>query len=56
MTREQALAELRALVAEGAADPEVSHTLADNVIVKLLESLGYHDVVAEWSKVAKWYA
>ena len=54
MTREQAIAILKEC--QGNTDTEYAHAKADDVLVDLLSSLGYHDVVAEWSKVDKWYA
>ncbi len=37
-------------------DQEMAHVEADNVLCKLLGTLGYEDVVAEYNKIAKWYA
>jgi hypothetical protein len=54
MTREQAIEKLKAL--QGSGDVEAAHGDADEILCALLESLGYADVVAEWSEVEKWYA
>jgi len=54
MTREEALARL--IVLQHDNDHEYAHTGADDVLVALLESLGYWDVVAEYHKIKKWYA
>jgi hypothetical protein len=37
-------------------DVEVSHYKADQIICKLLDDLGYNDVVKEYNKISKWYA
>jgi hypothetical protein len=37
------------------ADIEVAHRLADDILCRLLQSLGYADVVAEYNKVGKWF-
>ena len=54
MTREEALAQLAECQANG--DTEVAHPEADSVLCKLLTTLGYDDVVAEYDKVDKWFA
>ena len=36
-------------------DLKVAHRLADDILGRLLQSLGYADVVAEYNKVGKWY-
>jgi hypothetical protein len=54
MTREQAIKDLREQCHTG--DTEGDHLWADEILCKLLESLGYGDVVAEWNDVIKWYA
>ena len=54
MTREQAIDELKKLQEPG--DTEAAHGDADDVLCRLLSSLGYQDVVDEWEKVDKWYA
>ena len=37
-------------------DIEVAHSIADTILCRLLESLGYSDVVREYDRVEKWYA
>lgn len=54
MTREEAIAKLKEL--QRGYDTEVDHVEADDVICKLLESLGYEDVVKEYDTIGKWYA
>jgi len=54
MTKEEALAKLAEC--QKNYDPEVAHADADDVLCTLLETLGYGDVVAEYAKVAKWFA
>ena len=54
MTREEAIAEL--IECQNNGDTEAAHGIADDVLCRLLDSLGYGDVVAEYHKVAKWFA
>lgn len=37
-------------------DVELSHYEADQIICKLLDNLGYTDIVKEYNKISKWYA
>ena len=37
-------------------DVEADHHRADAALCDLLETLGYHLVVAQWRAVEKWYA
>jgi hypothetical protein len=53
MTRKEAVDELREI--QEINDLKVGHRLADDVLCRLLHSLGYRDVVAEYNKVGKWY-
>jgi len=53
MRRKEAIDELREI--QEIADLKVGHRLADDVLCRLLHSLGYRDVVAEYNKVGKWY-
>jgi hypothetical protein len=53
MTRKEAIDELREIQGIGAL--KVGHRMADDVLCRLLRSLGYRDVVAEYNKVGKWY-
>ena len=53
MTREDAIEQLK--FADN-SDIESGHWRADEILCKLLISLGYQDVVDEWEKVRKWYA
>jgi hypothetical protein len=53
VTRKDAIDELTEIQEIG--DLTVGHRLADDVLCRLLHSLGYRDVVAEYSKVGKWY-
>jgi hypothetical protein len=55
MTREKAIERLKELQTGG--DPEIEHAKGDEILVLLLESLGYADVVQEWHRIpCKWYA
>lgn len=54
MKREEAIRILQEL--RGNGDTEAAHGAADEVLCKLLSSLGYQDVVDAWEKVDKWYA
>ena len=54
MTKEEAIKTLEE--AQNNFDTENAHRKADGVLCKLLESLGYEDVVNEWCKVEKWYS
>lgn len=53
MTKEQAIEELIKCQDD---DPEWGHVDADDVLCRLLISLGFDDVVEEYKKVLKWYA
>lgn len=53
MTREEALEKLKGIAASDST--EIAHIYADDVLLELLVSLGYEDVVAEWKKIDKWY-
>jgi len=54
ITREEAIRELRDLQVGG--DTEVEHWQADEVLCRVLKSLGETEIVEEWLKVDKWYA
>lgn len=58
MTRKLEKAEALAKLAEIAKDDdiEVAHFEADDVLCDLLTAIGYGEVVAEYSKIRKWYA
>ena len=53
MKRNEAIDQLREI--QEMADIEVAHRLADDILCRLLHSLGYADVVAEYNKVGKWF-
>ena len=53
MKRKAAIDQLREI--QEIADIEVAHRLADDIPCRLLHSLGYADVVAEYNKVGKWF-
>ena len=53
MKRKEAIDQLREV--QEIANIEVAHRLADDILSRLLHSLGYANVVAEYSKVGKWY-
>lgn len=54
MTREEAIKFLKET--QSNKDTEVAHLLADGALCAFLGSLGYEDVVQEWTKVKKWYS
>jgi hypothetical protein len=53
MKRAEAIDQLREI--QEISDLKVAHRLADDVLCRLLHSLGCGDVVAEYNKVGKWY-
>jgi hypothetical protein len=53
MKRKEAIDQLREI--QEIANFEVAHRMADDILCRLLISLGYADVVAEYNKVGKWY-
>jgi hypothetical protein len=53
MTPTEAIDQLREIQEINAL--KVGHRLADDILCRLLQSLGYADVVAEYNKVGKWY-
>jgi hypothetical protein len=53
MNRKEVIDQLREI--QEIADIEVAHRLADDILCRLLHSLGYADVVAEYNKVGKWF-
>ncbi len=59
MTREEALSRLQEISDQTNRDePNIAgaHRDADGVLVDLLKSLGYEDVVEAWDAIDKWYA
>lgn len=54
MTKEEAIQKLK--LQQLSDDPEVAHSIADDILCELLKSLGYEDVVIEWEQIDKWYA
>jgi hypothetical protein len=53
MKRTEAIEQLREILE--ISDLKVAHRLADDILCRLLQSLGYADVVAEYNQVGKWY-
>ena len=53
-TRQEAIDDLKELQTN--LDPEDGHVDADQILVDLLESLGYVDVTLEYEKIEKWYS
>lgn len=37
-------------------DPETAHSVADDLLVKLLKELGFEKLVKEYKNVPKWYS
>ena len=56
ITVDQAHWELEQIKARGAGDPEINHIEADEILCRLLTSLGYNKVVATYDAISKWYA
>ena len=56
MTLEQAQKRMNECVAMGGADPEASHSMADEALCSFLRHLGYHDLVDAYEQVEAWYA
>lgn len=54
MTKENAVIKLKELQTSGPS--EESHMIADDILCKLLITLGCREVVKEYSKLDKWYA
>jgi hypothetical protein len=54
MTKKEAIAKLKRL--REIDDIEAVHGYADAILCSLLVSLGYSEVVDEWTKLPKWYA
>jgi len=54
MTRTEAILQLNDAINCG--DIEIAHGDADEILIKLLRSLGYDDICDLWYKVEKWYA
>lgn len=52
---EVAIEEMRHLQ-DKAGDTEIQHSLADDILCRVLTDLGCAHLVAEWRKVPKWYA
>ena len=53
MKRTEATDQLREI--QEINDLKVAHRLADDILCRLVQSLGYGDVVAEYNRVGKWY-
>lgn len=53
MTKEEAIAELKEA---NQLDTEYAHYKADEILCKLLNSLGYQEVVEVYNDIYKWYA
>jgi hypothetical protein len=54
ISREDAVFALKALQTGG--DIEIEHAEADEILCRLLKTLGFDEVVDEWWKIDKWYA
>ena len=52
--RDEAVKALK--VCQASDDIEVAHSNADDILCKLLNELGFEDVVAEYEEVDKWFA
>lgn len=56
MTREEALAKLQIIIDRNDWNYENGHYEADQILCRLLEELGYSDVVEKYDNINKWYA
>ena len=56
MTPEQALQELKEINQLTDGDCETHHMDADAILLDLLTSLGYHEIVDAYCDISKWYA
>ncbi len=54
ITREEALQAMKDC--HGRGDTESQHLHADEILCRVLKSLGEVEIVEEWLKVDKWYA
>lgn len=54
MTRKEALIELTELTQE--PDIEHAHVRADEILLELLRTLGYADIIEAYNRIDKWYA
>jgi len=56
MTPESFEVQMREVAKNSGGDPEACHVEADNLMCKLLTSLGYGKGVAVFDNMPKWYA
>jgi hypothetical protein len=54
ITREEAIQALKDC--QGGGNTEFGHEEADEILCRILKSLGETEIVQEWMKVDKWYA
>ena len=54
MTDEEVAAEMRHIAKLG--DGEISHGMADELLIKLIRHLGSEQTADAWESVDKWYA
>ena len=54
ITREEAIQALKDLQVGG--DIEMEHAEGDDILCRVLKSLGEVEIVREWEKIDKWYA
>ena len=43
-------------IAEAGHDTDDTHMLADDLLVEVLEKLGFHETVKAYNAIHKWYA
>lgn len=55
ISRESSVKLLNKLIYDDDGDKEFNHIKADNILCKLLVSLGYSDVVDTYKQIPKWY-
>jgi hypothetical protein len=57
MTEKDAIEQLKALEPLFEDDPEVAHGIADHILLRFIETIGYKKVAEAWQSLSpKWYA
>ena len=56
MSVDEAIKELNKIIEEHRGDTEHIHYLADQLLVRVLNSLGYEDLTLKYNSLTKWYA
>lgn len=56
MTKDDFEDKMMEILERGAAEPEVNHGDADDLLCEMLIDLGYKDIIAIYHRISKWYA